>query len=80
MTMWLVSMVFFIVSQLLGGVNYVTTVINLRTRGMSMSKLPLTIWAFFLTAILGILYESLPRVGIYVPDVDYRGAVGRESL
>ena len=55
MTMWLVSMVFFIVSQLLGGVNYVTTVINLRTRGLSMSKLPLTIWAFFLTAILGIL-------------------------
>lgn len=55
MTMWLVSMAFFIVSQLLGGVNYVTTVINLRTRGMSMSKLPLTIWAFFLTAILGIL-------------------------
>lgn len=55
MTLWLVSMVFFIISQLLGGVNYVTTVINLRTRGMSMSKLPLTIWAFFLTAILGIL-------------------------
>lgn len=55
MTMWLVSMAFFIVSQLLGGVNYVTTVINLRTRGLSMSKLPLTIWAFFLTAILGIL-------------------------
>jgi cytochrome c oxidase subunit 1 len=55
MTLWLVSMVFFIVSQLLGGVNYVTTVINLRTRGLSMSKLPLTIWAFFLTAILGIL-------------------------
>jgi cytochrome c oxidase subunit 1 len=46
MTMWLVSMVFFIVSQLLGGVNYVTTVINLRTRGMSMSKLPLTIGRF----------------------------------
>jgi hypothetical protein len=46
MTMWLVSMALFIVSQLLGGVNYVTTVINLRTRGMSMSKLPLTIWAF----------------------------------
>lgn len=55
MTMWLVSMAFFIVSQLLGGVNYVTTVINMRTRGLSMSKLPLTIWAFFLTAILGIL-------------------------
>jgi cytochrome c oxidase subunit 1 len=54
-TMWLVSMALFIVSQLLGGVNYITTVINLRTRGMSMTKLPLTIWAFFLTAILGLL-------------------------
>ncbi|AKD02259.1 cbb3-type cytochrome c oxidase subunit I [Pontibacter korlensis] len=55
MTMWLISMALFIVSQLLGGVNYITTVINLRTHGMSMSKLPLTIWAFFLTAILGLL-------------------------
>jgi len=55
MTMWLVSMAFFIVSQLLGGVNYITTVINMRTRGLSMTKLPLTIWAFFLTAVLGLL-------------------------
>ncbi|WP_192821481.1 cbb3-type cytochrome c oxidase subunit I [Rufibacter sp. LB8] len=55
MTMWLVSMALFIISQLLGGVNYITTVINLRTRGLSMAKLPLTIWSFFLTAILGLL-------------------------
>ncbi|PRY04950.1 cytochrome c oxidase subunit 1 [Pontibacter ummariensis] len=55
MTMWLISMALFIVSQLLGGVNYITTVINLRTKGMSMTKLPLTVWAFFLTAILGLL-------------------------
>ncbi len=55
MTLWLVSMSLFIVSQLLGGINYITTVINLRTRGMSFSKLPLTIWAFFLTAILGLI-------------------------
>ncbi|KAA3439134.1 cytochrome c oxidase subunit I [Rufibacter hautae] len=55
MTMWLVSMALFIVSQLLGGVNYITTVINMRTRGLSMTKLPLTIWAFFLTAVLGLL-------------------------
>ncbi len=55
LTLWLISMALFIVSQLLGGVNYVTTVINLRTRGMSFSKLPLTIWAFFFTAILGLL-------------------------
>ena len=55
MTLWLVSMAFFIVSQLLAGINYITTVINLRTRGMSMTKLPLTIWALLLTAILGVL-------------------------
>ena len=55
MTLWLVAMALFIVSTLLGGINYVTTVINLRTDGMSFSKLPLTIWAFFLTAIIGIL-------------------------
>jgi cytochrome c oxidase subunit 1 len=55
MTMWLVSMVFFIASGLLGGINYITTVLNLRTAGMSMDRLPLTIWAFFLTAILVVL-------------------------
>ena len=55
MTLWLVSMVFFIASTLLGGINYITTIINLRTKGMSFTRLPLTIWAFFLTAILGLL-------------------------
>ncbi|MGL1885662.1 MAG: cbb3-type cytochrome c oxidase subunit I [Reichenbachiella sp.] len=55
MTLWLVSMVFFIASTLLGGINYISTVINLRTKGMSFTKMPLTIWAFFLTAIIGVL-------------------------
>ncbi len=55
MTLWLIAMTFFIASSLLGGINYITTVINLRTKGMSFSKLPLTIWAFFLTAIIGLL-------------------------
>lgn len=55
MTLWLVAMVFFIVSSLLGGINYITTVINLRTKGMTFSRLPLTIWAFFLTAVIGVL-------------------------
>jgi cytochrome c oxidase subunit 1 len=55
MTLWLVSMVLFIVSALLGGINYITTVLNMRTKGMSMNRMPLTIWAFFFTAILGLL-------------------------
>lgn len=55
MTLWLVSMALFIVSTLLGGINYITTIINMRTEGMTFSRLPLTIWAFFITAILGLL-------------------------
>lgn len=55
MTLWIISMVFFVVSVLLGGVNYITTILNLRTKGMNMWRLPLTIWAFFITAILGLL-------------------------
>lgn len=55
MTLWLISLVFFIASTLLGGINYITTIINLRTEGMSFSRLPLTMWALLLTAVLGLL-------------------------
>jgi len=55
MTLWTVSLVFFVVSVLLGGINYITTVLNLRTKGMSMWRMPLSIWAFFVTAIIGLL-------------------------
>jgi len=55
MTLWLVAIALFIVSSLLGGINYISTVLNMRTKGMSMNRMPLTIWAFFFTAILGLL-------------------------
>ena len=55
MTLWLVSMVLFIASSLMGGLNYVVTILNLRTKGMKMTRMPLTIWAIFITAVLGIL-------------------------
>ena len=55
MTLWLFSMSIFIASSLIGSLNYIVTVLNLRTKGMSMTRLPLTIWAFFVTAILGVL-------------------------
>ncbi|MBT6815058.1 MAG: cytochrome c oxidase subunit I [Flavobacteriales bacterium] len=53
--LWLIAMALFVVSSLLGGLNYIVTILNLRTKGMSMSRLPLTIWAIFITAILGVL-------------------------
>jgi len=55
MTLWLVSMTLFIAGSLIGSLNYIVTVLNLRTTGMSMTRMPLTIWAFFVTAILGVL-------------------------
>ena len=53
--LWLIAMTLFIVSSLLGGLNYIVTILNLRTKGMSMTRLPLVMWALFIVAILGVL-------------------------
>ncbi|MEO6327927.1 MAG: cbb3-type cytochrome c oxidase subunit I [Ginsengibacter sp.] len=55
MDLWLTSMALFIISSLLGGLNYITTILNMRTKGMSMTRMPLTMWALFFTAVLGVL-------------------------
>src|SRR3569833_1969827 len=55
MDLWIIAMALFVVSSLLGGLNYISTILNLRTKGMSMTRIPLTIWALFFTAILGVL-------------------------
>jgi cytochrome c oxidase subunit 1 len=64
MTLWLISMVCFIASSLMGGINYVSTVLNMRTKGMDLWKMPLTIWAFFLTAVLGVLSFPVLVAGV----------------
>ncbi len=67
MTLWLIAIILFIVSALLGGINYISTVLNMRTKGMSMNRLPLTIWAFFLTAVLGLLsFPVLLGAGLFL--------------
>ncbi len=55
MTYWIVSMALFIISISMGGINYIATIVNMRTTGMSFRKLPLTIWGLFFTAILGLV-------------------------
>jgi cytochrome c oxidase subunit 1 len=54
-TLWIVGMVFFIASFTMGGLNFVTTILNLRTKGLSLMRMPLTMWSMFLVAILGLL-------------------------
>lgn len=55
MTYWIIGMVIFIVSTTMTSINFIATIINKRTKGMSMRRLPLTIWAFLFTAILSLL-------------------------
>lgn len=55
MVLWIVAMAFFIAQSLLGSINYIVTIINYRTKGMTMSRMPLTVWSFFITAIVAIL-------------------------
>ena len=66
MTLWTISLVLFVVSVLLGGINYITTVLNLRTKGMTFWRMPLTIWAFFVTAILGLLSFPVLASGFFL--------------
>ncbi len=70
MTLWLVSLTLFVVSVLLGGINYITTVLNLRTKGMSLWRMPLTIWAFFVTAIIGVLSFPVLASGFFMLMMD----------
>lgn len=55
MDLWIIAMALFVVSTLLGGLNYISTILNMRTKGMSMTRLPLTIWSLLFTAVLGVL-------------------------
>lgn len=55
MTLYIFGFIAFIASTMLGGINYITTIINMRVKGMSMTKMPLTIWALFFTAIIALL-------------------------
>ncbi len=64
-TLWILAMALFIASFTMGSLNYVTTILNLRTRGMSMFRMPLTVWTMFIAAALGILaFPSLTAAAI----------------
>ena len=51
-TWWLLGLTFVGVSSMMGSVNYMTTIINMRAPGMTLFRMPLTIWSMFITAIL----------------------------
>src|SRR6202161_214091 len=54
-TMWIISISLFCLASLLGALNFIATIIDLRAPGMSMLRMPLTCWGWFVTAILALL-------------------------
>jgi cytochrome c oxidase subunit 1 len=54
-TLWIISIAIFCVGSLLTSLNFLTTTLNLRARGMSLMRMPLPVWAWFTTAILALL-------------------------
>ena len=55
MNLWIISIAIFCIGSLLGALNFITTLLNMRTRGMSLMCMPLTCWAWFTTAVLALL-------------------------
>jgi cytochrome c oxidase subunit I len=53
--LWAVSIALFCVGQLLGSLNFIATTLDLRTKGMTLSRMPLSTWAWFITACIGLL-------------------------
>jgi cytochrome c oxidase subunit 1 len=55
MNLWIISIALFCVASLLGALNFIVTLLNLRTHGMSLMRMPLTCWSWFTTAVLALL-------------------------
>src|SRR5262249_32142222 len=53
--LWITSIAIFCAASLMGALNFITTTLDLRAKGMSLMRMPLTVWSWFITAILGLL-------------------------
>jgi cytochrome c oxidase subunit 1 len=53
--LWIISLIILGISSLMGSINYITTIVNMRAPGMTYFRMPLTIWSLFITAILLLL-------------------------
>jgi cytochrome c oxidase subunit 1 len=64
-TMWLIGMIFLITSSLLGSINFIVTIVQLRAKGLSWMRLPFFVWAQFVTSFLLLLaFPPLEAAGV----------------
>lgn len=69
-TLWLISLLFVGISSMMGSVNYITTIINLRAPGMTLLRMPMTVWAMFITAILQAMALPVLTVALILQLLD----------
>ncbi len=69
-TLMCISLALFIVGFTMGGLNYVVTVLQARTRGMTLMRLPLTVWGIFVATILALLAFPALFVGTVMMTLD----------
>ncbi|HEX9761396.1 MAG TPA: cbb3-type cytochrome c oxidase subunit I, partial [Candidatus Acidoferrales bacterium] len=55
MNLWIISIALFCAASLMGALNFITTTIDLRAKGLTLMRMPLTVWAWFVTAVLALL-------------------------
>jgi cytochrome c oxidase subunit 1 len=86
--LWITSIAIFCLASLMGALNFITTTLDLRAKGMTLMRMPLTVWSWFITAILGLLaFGVLLSAGIlllldrnmgtsfYLPQIVVNGVV-----
>lgn len=84
----LISIALFVISATMGGLNYITTILQMRTRGMTLMRMPLTLWGIFVSAIVALLsfpplfvagimllFDRLLGSSFFIPAVNILGQV-----
>ncbi|OLD58392.1 MAG: cytochrome c oxidase subunit I [Gemmatimonadetes bacterium 13_1_20CM_69_28] len=68
-TLWAVSITLFCVAQLLGALNFITTTLDLRTKGMSLARMPFSTWAWFITspACILLILDRVAGTSFFIP-------------
>ena len=69
-SMWILGIYLAGSSSLMGGINYVTTILNMRCEGMTLTRVPLTTWGLFFTSILNILWVPIITAGLFLMLID----------
>ncbi|WP_150291957.1 cytochrome c oxidase subunit I [Sphingobium estronivorans] len=84
----LVSLAIFVAAFTMGGLNYVTTVLQARTRGMTLMRMPLSVWGIFTASVMGLLafpalfvaaimmlFDHLAGTSFFMPTMQSMGAI-----